>query len=103
MNASPTRGDEGGQTTQAYGPIDELDLKATVAQVLDRWPCAGLAVAVVDVGGLAWFHGHGFADVAARTPVSQDTVFRIGSIAGAPRKLPARSWVASSERTSRSS
>ena len=27
MSASPTRHDEGGQTTHAYGPIDDLDLK----------------------------------------------------------------------------
>jgi CubicO group peptidase (beta-lactamase class C family) len=80
MRASPTRDDEGEQAAHAYGRIDDLDLKATVAQFLDRWPCAGLAVAVVDDGGLAWFHGYGLADVATRTPVSQDTVFRIGSI-----------------------
>ena len=64
----------------AYGRIDDLDLKATIAQVLDRWPCAGLAIAVIADGGIAWFHGHGFADVAAKTPVTEDTVFRIGSI-----------------------
>ena len=48
--------------------------------MLDRWPCAGLAVAVVADGGLAWFHGHGLADVEAKTPVSEETVFRVGSI-----------------------
>jgi CubicO group peptidase (beta-lactamase class C family) len=31
-------------------------------------------------GGLAWFHGYGLADVAAKRPITQDTVFRIGSI-----------------------
>jgi CubicO group peptidase (beta-lactamase class C family) len=80
MSPSPTRPDEGEDTAQTYGRIDDLDLKVTVAQVLDRWPCAGLAVAVVDGGGLAWFHGHGLADVAAKMPVSEETVFRIGSI-----------------------
>jgi hypothetical protein len=29
------------------GGIEELDLKATVAKVLDRWPCAGLPVGVI--------------------------------------------------------
>ena len=80
MSPSPTRPDEGEDTAQTYGRIDDLDLTVTVAQVLDRWPCAGLAVAVVDGGGLAWFHGHGLADVAAKMPVSEETVFRIGSI-----------------------
>ena len=80
MSATPTGHDEGAQTTPAYGPIDDLDLKATMAQVLDRWPCAGLAVAVIADGGLAWFHGHGLADVAAKTPITEDTVFRIASL-----------------------
>jgi CubicO group peptidase (beta-lactamase class C family) len=66
--------------THAYGPIDDLDLKATQTQVLDHWPCAGMAVAVIRDGALAWFHGHGLADVAAKTPITEDTVFRIGSI-----------------------
>jgi CubicO group peptidase (beta-lactamase class C family) len=62
------------------GWIDDLDLKTTVAQLLDRWPSAGLAVAVIGDGGLAWFHGHGLADVATQTPITENTVFRIGSI-----------------------
>jgi CubicO group peptidase (beta-lactamase class C family) len=80
MSTSPTRHDEGEQTTPTYGQIDDLDLKATAAQLLDRWPCAGLAVAVIRNGGLAWFHGHGLADVAAKTPITEDTVFRIASL-----------------------
>jgi CubicO group peptidase (beta-lactamase class C family) len=64
----------------AYSGIDDQDLKATIAQFLDRWPCAGLAVAVIKGSGFAWFHGHGLADVAAETPITEDTVFRIGSI-----------------------
>jgi CubicO group peptidase (beta-lactamase class C family) len=62
------------------GWIDDLDLKTTVVQVLDRWPCAGLALGVIADGGLAWFHGHGLADVAAKTPITEDTIFRIASI-----------------------
>jgi CubicO group peptidase (beta-lactamase class C family) len=60
--------------------IDDLGLKATIAQILDRWPCAGLAVAVIADGDLAWFHGHGLADLAAKTPISENTVFRIASL-----------------------
>jgi hypothetical protein len=80
MSASPNGPNLDENTTHAYGRIDYLDLKATVAQVLDRWPCAGLAVAVIRDGELAWFHGHGLADVAAKAPITEDTVFRIGSI-----------------------
>jgi CubicO group peptidase (beta-lactamase class C family) len=80
MNPSPTQPDDSERTTYVQGRIDDLDLKATMAQVLDRWPCAGLAVAVIADGDLAWFHGHGLADVAAKTPITEDTVFRIASI-----------------------
>jgi CubicO group peptidase (beta-lactamase class C family) len=80
MGASPIRHDEDGHRMQTYGPIEDLNLKATVAQVLDYWPCAGLAVAVIRDGALVWFHGHGLADVAAKRPITEGTVFRIGSI-----------------------
>jgi CubicO group peptidase (beta-lactamase class C family) len=56
------------------------ELMEKVVQVLDRWPSAGLAVGVIRDGSLAEFHGHGVADVATRTPVTEQTVFRIGSI-----------------------
>jgi CubicO group peptidase (beta-lactamase class C family) len=39
-----------------------------------------LAVEVVRDGSLAWFHGHGVADIGSGAPVTQDTVFRIASI-----------------------
>jgi hypothetical protein len=60
--------------------VDELDLKARIGEVLNHWPVAGLAVGVVRHGSLAWFHGHGVADIAAGMPIDQDTVFRIASI-----------------------
>ncbi|HEX6760496.1 MAG TPA: serine hydrolase domain-containing protein [Propionibacteriaceae bacterium] len=80
MSAFPIGPDAGEHTRHPSGWIDELGLKATVAQVLDHWPCAGLAVAVIADGRLAWFHGHGLADVAAKTPITEDTVFRIASL-----------------------
>ena len=60
--------------------IDEAGLEARVAAVLSHWPVAGLAVGVVRGGSLAWFHGHGVADIESATPVDRDTVFRIASI-----------------------
>ncbi len=59
---------------------DEAGLMAKVAGVLDRWPSAGLAVGVVREGSLAWFLGHGVANTGTKEPITQDTVFRIGSI-----------------------
>jgi CubicO group peptidase (beta-lactamase class C family) len=51
-----------------------------LAAIASRHPAVGLAVGVIRDGGLSFFHGHGLADIAARAPVTEDTVFRIGSI-----------------------
>ncbi len=50
------------------------------AAIACRHPAVGLAVGVVRDGRLSFFHGHGLADIASRTPVTEDTVFRIGSL-----------------------
>jgi CubicO group peptidase (beta-lactamase class C family) len=60
--------------------VDQLELSARFSRILSRWPAVGLAVGAVRNGGLEFFHGHGFADIASKTPVAEDTVFRIGSI-----------------------
>ena len=51
-----------------------------IAEALNCHPAVGLAVGVVRDGRLAFFRGHGFADIASGVPVTEDTVFRIGSI-----------------------
>ena len=55
-------------------------LEGRVAEILNRRPAVGLAVGVVRDGALAFFSGHGFADIPSRTPVTEDTVFRVGSL-----------------------
>jgi CubicO group peptidase (beta-lactamase class C family) len=60
--------------------VDQRQMRARIAEVLNRWPCAGLAVGVVRDGQLVWFHGHGVADIATKKPITEETVFRIGSI-----------------------
>jgi CubicO group peptidase (beta-lactamase class C family) len=60
--------------------LGEREVRAKVDGVLNRWPAAGLAVGVVRNGSLQFFYGHGVADIASNTPVSEDTVFRIASI-----------------------
>ena len=69
MSATPIRPAEGERPTHKHGRIDDIHLNATIAQVLDSWPCAGLAVAVIADGSLSWFHGHGLADIAAKKPI----------------------------------
>jgi CubicO group peptidase (beta-lactamase class C family) len=58
----------------------ELELQGRIDGILNRHPAVGLAVGVVRNGRLERFSGHGLADIAANTPITQDTVFRIGSI-----------------------
>jgi len=60
-------------------PRAEVDA-ARLGQILNRWPAVGLAFGVVRDGSLQFFHGHGFADIATKAPVTEDTVFRIASI-----------------------
>jgi CubicO group peptidase (beta-lactamase class C family) len=60
--------------------IEEHALRVRIGEILNRHPCVGLAVGVVRNGQLAFFHGHGVADIPSRTPITEDTVFRIASI-----------------------
>ncbi len=70
----------GERQERAAPEIDHLDLKARVDEILNRHPAVGLAVGVVRNGRLEFFHGHGVADIASNTPITEDTVFRIASI-----------------------
>ena len=56
------------------------DLRREVARALHSWPSAGLAVAVLRDGSPQWFLGHGVVDVTSAEPITEDTVFRIGSL-----------------------
>ena len=67
-------------TTRLTTDIDEIELKARTHGILNRWPAVGLAVGVVRDGRLERFHGHGLADIASATPITEDTAFRIGSV-----------------------
>ena len=60
--------------------LDKLRLETRVAEILHRRPAVGLAVGVVRDGALQFSSAHGVADIPSRAPVTEDTVFRIGSI-----------------------
>lgn len=60
--------------------VDEPALEAMVTAIVNRWPAVGLALGVVRNGRLEFFSGHGFADIGSKRPITEDTVFRIGSI-----------------------
>jgi CubicO group peptidase (beta-lactamase class C family) len=69
-----------GPADRALSGANDLQMKARVGEILNRHPAVGLAVGVVRDGSLAFFYGHGMADIASDTPVTEDTVFRIGSL-----------------------
>jgi CubicO group peptidase (beta-lactamase class C family) len=79
MLATTTR-PPGERQERAAPEIDELDLKVRVSEILNRHAAVGLAVGVVRNGRLEFFHGHGVADIATNTPITEDTVVRIASI-----------------------
>jgi CubicO group peptidase (beta-lactamase class C family) len=59
---------------------DQRQLQSSVDEIRNRWPAVGLAVGVVRRGAPPSFCAEGFADIASKTPVTPDTVFRIASI-----------------------
>ena len=69
----PTRKDSAPRASEA-------GLRGIIAAALRRWPSAGVAVAVVRDGLPVRYFCHGVADVASGRPVSEGTVFRVGSL-----------------------
>jgi CubicO group peptidase (beta-lactamase class C family) len=66
--------------TEGGHEVDEGRLRGRIAQILNRHAAVGLALGVVRGRRLVFFHGHGLADLASGTPISEDTAFRIGSV-----------------------
>ena len=60
--------------------VAELAMRTRVRGILNRHAAVGLSVGVVRNRRLEFFHGHGLADIASNTPITEDTVFRIGSV-----------------------
>lgn len=56
------------------------ELSAGIDEILYRHAAVGLAVAMTGKGRPPVFESHGFADIASETHVTEDTVFRIGSL-----------------------
>jgi CubicO group peptidase (beta-lactamase class C family) len=57
-----------------------MDIATWLRQVANRHAAVGLAAVLVGPGGATWSAAHGVADIATGTPISEDTVFRVGSI-----------------------
>jgi CubicO group peptidase (beta-lactamase class C family) len=66
--------------THVSASPSEGDLRNTIAAGLRRWPSAGVGVAVVRGRSTVQYFCHGVADVASGRRISEETVFRIGSL-----------------------
>lgn len=61
-------------------PLDEPTVRHKVDEILSCHPAVGMAVGVVRHGRLELFFGDGVSSIATGAAVTEDTVFRIGSI-----------------------
>jgi CubicO group peptidase (beta-lactamase class C family) len=64
----------------AIVPGIEADLDRLAAAEFAKDGVGALTIGMVSGGALAWTRSYGFADIAARTPATADTAYRIGSI-----------------------
>jgi CubicO group peptidase (beta-lactamase class C family) len=71
--------------------LDELDQRLSAALAEGTIP--GAAIAMIENGAVVSVKGYGYADLAAKTPVTADTVFRIGSISKSLTSIAAMTLV----------
>jgi CubicO group peptidase (beta-lactamase class C family) len=65
-------------TQHAPGTLDGLE--QFIPSQMQNWKVPGLAIAVVQNGGVIYSHGYGLRDVKGNLPVTTKTIFAIGSI-----------------------
>jgi CubicO group peptidase (beta-lactamase class C family) len=66
--------------TQTLAAQDWNELRRTVRDELQTLKAPGAAIAVVQDGRVVFAEGFGVADVAAKTPITPQTRFRVGSL-----------------------
>ena len=77
---------------QASGPnIRRRAIDALVQEFLQEHRLPGLSIAIADAGGSQLSRSYGWADIAARRPVTPESRFRIASLS-ADHRLPSCSW-----------
>jgi CubicO group peptidase (beta-lactamase class C family) len=70
-----------GPPDESFVPAKDLaELQARLEKILKDDGVPGMAVVIADRDGIVWTAGIGLADVAARTPATPDTLFRVASI-----------------------
>jgi CubicO group peptidase (beta-lactamase class C family) len=56
------------------------ELKRATETAIEQRDVPGIAIAVIRHGEVDWMHGSGLADVESKKPVTEDTVFNVGSV-----------------------
>jgi CubicO group peptidase (beta-lactamase class C family) len=72
-----------GAYTQEICTLDSLTkrvIDSTYIDLIKKNKVSGLSIAIVDKGKIVYATGYGFSDVAAKTPASSQSMYRIGSI-----------------------
>ena len=69
----------GGALQQKY-PAAAAMLDAFVQREMKDKELPGLSIALIDGSNIVWQKSYGFSDPAAKTPLTADTVFRVGSV-----------------------
>jgi CubicO group peptidase (beta-lactamase class C family) len=67
------------QLSFAQGNFIKDSLDIYIKREMTRWNLPGLAIAIVKDGKVVFMKGYGYADVAAKTPVTENTEFQIAS------------------------
>ncbi|MGI8468410.1 MAG: serine hydrolase [Pyrinomonadaceae bacterium] len=76
VNRKNTEKSGSGQDYQAA--IQMLD--SFIRREMANQQLPGISVALVDGSNIVWQQGYGFSNAAAKTPITADTVFRVGSV-----------------------
>lgn len=67
--------------SEAAAPIkNKAEFIETATKIVAKSDAAGVAVAIVKADGSFWSRGFGYADIAAKKPMTDETVISIGSI-----------------------
>jgi CubicO group peptidase (beta-lactamase class C family) len=65
---------------QATRGDERAALNQRIDEILNRQPMVGLALGVVHGDSLEFFRGHGFANLEREEAITEDTIFRVGSL-----------------------
>ncbi len=67
-------------TLKSYGQLNQAKAESEIKAVMEKYSMTGLAVAVVKNDDIIYTHAFGLKDVASRSPLTNQSLFRIASI-----------------------